>query len=162
MDNYFFDAPQEVHPERLWPLEHGCSGVVYDIGCGDHKTDPAFFGVDIRPITDFVATADVLPFASGNADCVVSRHSFEHFLDPVGTLLEWRRVLKPNGRIYLILPDHGALDTMKPFCSGGVHLHAYTQRSFGNLIGLFPWLRILWLDVVVPNWSFGAILEVTK
>ena len=134
MDKYFFDAPQETHPERLWPLEHGCKGVVYDLGCGTHKTDQSFIGVDIRPVTDVTAPLDALPFSMGSADAIVSRHSFEHMLDPVKTLCEWHRVLRKHGKVFIILPDHEFLDTMDPLYSNNEHLHAYTRDSFTRLV----------------------------
>jgi SAM-dependent methyltransferase len=160
MDKYFFDAPQAVHPERLWSLAQGCRGVVYDIGCGRHKTDPAFIGVDVLPVADVQASAEALPFGDASADYVISKHSLEHVLDPVAALTEWRRVLKSKGKILVVLPDHGALDTMDPFYSAGQHLHAYTMGSFGNFVRLFYWLRVLKLEPVVPHWSFGAVLVV--
>ncbi len=156
---YFFDAPQEVHPERLWPLEHGCKGVVYDLGCGTHKTDESFIGVDRRPVTDITAPLDDLPFEGGCADAIVSRHSLEHMLDPIKTLMEWRRVLKREGKLYIILPDHEFLDTMHPLYSNGEHLHAYTRESFTTLVAYLEMFGELLVETVVPNWSFGVILE---
>lgn len=155
----FFNPPQETHPERLWPLNNGCSGRVLDLGCGDHKTDPSFTGVDIRPVTDVCASLDKLPFEDGSFDCLISRHSLEHMLDPVATLKEWLRVLVDGGRMYIILPDHEFINTIDPFYSNGEHLHAYTRSSFSALCGLIPDLYLLNIETVVPEWSFGVILR---
>src|SRR5690242_3055019 len=144
----FFDAPQETHPERLWPLLNGCEGLTLDLGCGSHKTDRHFIGVDIRPVTDVCAPLDKLPFENEYADCIVSRHSLEHMLDPVATLKEWLRVLKPGGRMYIILPDHEFINTIDPFYSNGEHLHAYTRSSFSALIGLIPSLFVFDVETV--------------
>ena len=162
---YFFDAPQDVHPERLWTTRYignPKGKVILDMGCGTHKTIPEAMGVDIRPgVTDYVGGMDYLPFIpSYSADFIISRHSLEHILDPVNTLREWKRLLFPDGRILIILPDHGAIDTMDNFYSGGTHLHAYTKGSFENLInGLELFRFIVYPQTVIPNWSFGSVLE---
>ena len=65
-------------------------------------------------------------------DFVIASHVIEHMLDPVETLQEWKRVLKPEGKIFFALPDHGQSESMMIDCS---HLHAYTADSFSSLLG---------------------------
>jgi SAM-dependent methyltransferase len=38
-------------------------------------------------------------------DFLLSSHSLEHIANPIKALNHWRRVLKENGRLVLILPD---------------------------------------------------------
>ncbi len=38
-------------------------------------------------------------------DFLISCHSLEHIANPVKALLEWRRVLKPNGILCIIVPE---------------------------------------------------------
>ena len=158
----FKDWPQETHPERLWVLDQigdPEGKVILDLGCGRHKTLPQAIGVDIEPVTDCNWPMDDLPFAeAGRVDAIISRHSLEHVLDPINALREWRRVLKPAGRIVIVLPDYGQVDTMQPVLSGGLHLHAYSMGSFRNLIESTGMFKILKLEVVVEDWSFGAVL----
>ena len=157
----FFDAPQEIHPERLFVIKQvgDPTGLtIVDAGCGEHKTLPSAIGVDVRPVTDRVGSLDQLPFDGHSVDVLISRHSLEHALDTVKALREWRRVLKPEGKVIIVLPDHGAIDTMHPLYSSGQHLHAFTQDSFRNLIEAAGILRIEQLGLVVPEWSFGGVL----
>ena len=47
----------------------------------------------------------VLPVTDSSFDVVVSRHVLEHIGDPIAALLEWSRVLRRGGYLYLSLPD---------------------------------------------------------
>jgi SAM-dependent methyltransferase len=53
---------------------------------------------------DVVARGDQLPFAIDSLDYVLSSHVLEHFFDPLGALLEWWRVIRPGGFLFMIVP----------------------------------------------------------
>jgi len=53
---------------------------------------------------DIVANGDDLPFKDNTVDFVISSHVIEHFYDPIKTIEEWLRVVKPGGYIYIIAP----------------------------------------------------------
>lgn len=53
---------------------------------------------------DIVAAGDDLPVPDESQDFVVSSHVFEHFNNPVKALLEWDRVVRPGGVIFMIVP----------------------------------------------------------
>lgn len=53
---------------------------------------------------DVVAPGDDLPFKDNTFDFVISSHVIEHFYDPVKTVKEWLRVVKPGGYVYIIAP----------------------------------------------------------
>lgn len=159
----FKDWPQDIHPERLWVLRHlGTMRPVLDLGCGSHKTIDEAIGVDVLPGADYQASLDKLPFGSGSMEVIISRHSLEHVLDPVKALREWWRVLKSRGWVVIVLPDHGTVDTMQPILSAGCHLHAYTMDSFRNLVEAVGGFFIYGLEVVLEDWSFGAVLRRTS
>ena len=158
----FKDFPQETHPERLWVLKQlgePAGRRILDIGCGTHKTLPEAIGVDVRPVTDYQASMDdALPFERNSVDVIISRHSFEHVLNPVWALLEWRRIVKHNGKVIVVLPDHGTVDTHQEALSAGQHLHAYTMRSFLDLINYGRGFNSSLIEVVLEDWSFGSVL----
>lgn len=53
---------------------------------------------------DVVASGDDLPFEDNSWDFVLSSHVLEHFYDPIKALLEWKRVVRPGGFIFMIVP----------------------------------------------------------
>jgi SAM-dependent methyltransferase len=58
-----------------------------------------------RCLIDAQAEAERLPFVSGSLDYVASSHLIEHIANPIRALLEWHRVLKPGGFIWMVVPD---------------------------------------------------------
>lgn len=155
----FKDFPQEIHPERLYVIDNiERAEVILDLGCGNHKTIDKAIGVDIRPVTDVTSSIDCLSMKADTADLIISRHSFEHMLDPVKTLREWWRVLKPGGRIIFVLPDQEFINTVHPFYSNNEHMHAYTRKSLENLVTLFGFI-VSSSETVILNWSFGLIVR---
>ena len=51
-----------------------------------------------------ISAGDDLPFKDNSLNFVLSSHVFEHFFDPIKTLKEWQRVVKPGGYIFMIIP----------------------------------------------------------
>ncbi len=58
---------------------------------------------EVAPI-DIVAPGDKLPVPDASVDFIISSHVLEHFSDPIAALIEWHRVVRPDGYIYLIAP----------------------------------------------------------
>jgi predicted SAM-dependent methyltransferase len=153
-----FSLPQETHPERIYALRH--LNVIYDLGCGKNKTIGNAIGVDILGDSDIVGSIDNLPMIEDDsADVIISRHSLEHIGDTVKTLTEWKRILKPGGKIIIILPDDEFIDTMNPILSAGFHLHAFTRDSFRKKVEEISGLSVEKLETVVPGWSFGGVIK---
>lgn len=46
-------------------------------------------------------------------DYVISSHVIEHLPDPIGAFIEWTRLLKPGGTIFMIVPHRDALPADK-------------------------------------------------
>jgi len=53
---------------------------------------------------DIVASGDNIPLPDGSQDFVVSSHVLEHFPNPIKALLEWDRLVRPDGIIFMIVP----------------------------------------------------------
>jgi ubiquinone/menaquinone biosynthesis C-methylase UbiE len=97
-------------------LDGGGGSALLDLGAG---TKPYFdiyapsfdrcVAVDIgregwRTDVDVVASADAMPFADEEFDCVICTEMLEHCPDPLSVLNEVRRVLKPGGRAFITTP----------------------------------------------------------
>lgn len=107
-----------------WLLEPVTVGnPVVDVGCGSGPVAellPGWVGVDVsraelvaaagRGRTAVVAgRAEALPFASSSVHQVIAVMSLMVVDDPEATLREVVRILRPGGRLALLLPDRGPL-----------------------------------------------------
>lgn len=61
----------------------------------------------IRVPLDLVQTGadNSLPFRAASFDAIIAQHAIEHLPDVDAALREWKRLLKPNGRIALATPN---------------------------------------------------------
>ena len=59
---------------------------------------------------DIIGDAENLaPIADQSYDFLISAHVIEHMKNPLGSLEQWCRVVKPGGKIYMIVPDKRAI-----------------------------------------------------
>lgn len=56
-------------------------------------------------LAEFWGDACHLPFHDDSLDYVVTSHVLEHVANPVAALVEWHRVLRSGGIMYLVVPD---------------------------------------------------------
>jgi hypothetical protein len=66
--------------------------------------------------TQFICDAtDLQPIESGSYECVLACHCLEHIANPLRALAEWKRVLKDDGLLLLIVPHKdGTFDWRRP------------------------------------------------
>jgi SAM-dependent methyltransferase len=87
----------------------GADTVVYadrSIEGGRDRNFPELVGLPPGPQADLDLDVDKLATVDdGSFDAVVASHIVEHLADPVGLLAEVHRVLRPGGRLVLLLPD---------------------------------------------------------
>jgi len=53
---------------------------------------------------DIVAKGDDIPLPDESQDFIVSSHVIEHFPNPIKALIEWDRLVRPDGVIFMIVP----------------------------------------------------------
>jgi SAM-dependent methyltransferase len=75
--------------------------------------------------------SDRLPFHEQTFDLVICHHVLEHVAPLDAVLAEIRRVLKPDGRLFVTVPDgHGLCDAVYRFVfEGGGHVNRFTRDS---------------------------------
>lgn len=81
------------------------------IGGKQPHPDWKILDIEDRPEVDFLGdAADLSQFADGSIEAIYASHVLEHFYhslngELLGTLKEWYRVLQPNGKLYISVPD---------------------------------------------------------
>lgn len=89
-------------------------------------------------ITFYLATVRSLPFPDHSFDAVISANSFHYFDDPLASLQEMRRVLKPSGRFVLL--DWCRDGWLCQLCDiilkwiDPAHKQCYTQKELHDLL----------------------------
>ena len=91
---------------RMIPREY--QGLYLHLGCGPQIYD-GFVNIDKFYKDPQVINADMyrLPYEDGSVDAIYSSHALEHlpFRRARAALVEWARVLKKDGRLFLAIPD---------------------------------------------------------
>jgi ubiquinone/menaquinone biosynthesis C-methylase UbiE len=91
----------------IYPLIRGKK--LLDVGCGDNRLvrkNGKGTGIDITPYTNVDRVCkdfSELPFQDGEFEAVTIIAALNYFDRPVEVLREIRRVLKPDGRLYIAL-----------------------------------------------------------
>lgn len=89
----------------------------YNLGCGSKKW-PGWIGVDLySDKADMKCDLRKLDIASDSADAVAAIHVLEHFhsWEAGEVILEWKRILKPGGKMILEVPS---LDKIMAYVCG--------------------------------------------
>ena len=106
-----------------------------NLGCDTYYL-PGFLNLDLhrdsQVTPDLLANVHDLPFRDAVFDFVYAGHLIEHlYYDQVPEYLsEWRRVLKPNGKLTVVVPDVGG--SMRRYAQGAYSLDHILPQIFGQ------------------------------
>jgi len=106
-----------------------------NIGCGK-DIKKGYINIDSQPHdgVDVVSDARRLPYEDFSVDEIYAAHIIEHFMPfEIGHVInEWKRVLKPGGKMVLIYPD------IEKTCKVWLEQRHRRQRLMHNFVGT-PW-----------------------
>lgn len=125
-----------------------------DIGCG---SDPVNNNVQHFDLVDGDANR-IGNFVTGQYDYVFSSHCLEHMDDPKGAILEWWRLVKSSGYLFIIVPDEDLYEQgVFPSRFNLDHKHTFTiskRKSWSrvsinviDLISILPNARLVNLEL---------------
>jgi ubiquinone/menaquinone biosynthesis C-methylase UbiE len=89
----------------------------YNLGSGCNPW-PGWINVDSADDADLKADVRALPVESDSADAVAAIHILEHLYEweALPTVLEWKRILKPGGKMIIELPSMDKVCTYIAYC----------------------------------------------
>lgn len=93
--------PIYLFAERIDNVNYGSTTVF-----GNYEQGETFNYYKNKTGNQFIAEAtDLRNIENNSYDFLLSSHSLEHSANPIKALNEWIRVIKPDGKLILILPD---------------------------------------------------------
>ena len=167
-DRKYFDRLISRNKFQIWarsfffpPLQPLLKGNVLDLGCGigelanfvEKKSQ--YFGVDINPFCiDYIRKKGLwgeygsvykIPLGSETMDVIMLSHVLEHLESPDNALEEISRVLRPSGKLIVIVPMYNGYtkDSTHRFFYGPKQLKEVAQKH-DFLIEKFSIFPIAW------------------
>jgi SAM-dependent methyltransferase len=105
--------------------------VALELGCGSSKRDRAAIGVDALDLDGVDVVGDVFEvlalFPNASVDAIGSYHFFEHVDDLERLIAEVTRVMKPDGRLTIVVPHF----SNPYFYSDPTHRRFFGLYTFG-------------------------------
>src|SRR2546427_11184570 len=66
---------------------------------------PELGDIEFAPVSIIATATNLSMISNGEVDFVIANHVIEHLEAPVQALIEWYRVLRPGGYLFLAVPD---------------------------------------------------------
>lgn len=111
-------------------LDLGCAGGSFDSGVGRFTVLRIDLERGAHKLANFTqADAAKLPFPAASFEAVISNHSLEHFENLAACLTEIGRVLKPDGALYVAVPDATTVSDRlyRWLARGGGHVNPFSS-----------------------------------
>lgn len=142
-------------------------GIILDMGCGRRPITQKAITIDQGTAMTNLETmypwvvphiegsfSDPLPFKDRSVAMVCSIDTIEHSVDPLATLDEWVRVLRPGGVLGLLVPHKDKT----PVCAD--HNHSWTPTTFHPILEHVKELcEVIGFEPVLCDWWFAYIFK---
>ena len=150
-------------------IEKNREGLILDCGSGkrpEYLDNVVNFEIVPYETTDVLGIGEKLPFVDNCFDAVLSLNVLEHVRDPFKCAAEISRVLKPEGKLYCVVP------LMCPYHDFPDHYYNMTHSGLKNLFEDFleidnqdviaSGLPIFSLTWILNSWASGLDDETRK
>ena len=109
------------------------------------KQYPELAGYDLVKVDIIDDGENLLSIADSSVDFVIANHMIEHCQNPIGAIEQHLRVLKPNGILYLAVPDmRYTFDRDRPVTSLEHLIRDYTDSPLWSVNSHFEeWSRLV-------------------
>ena len=127
--------------------------IIVNLGSGPCRLSPSAINLDISSYSNVDVIADIcaLPFLDNSVDGVINSVVLEHVPTPITAVNEMRRILKPGGRVFCVVPF-----------MQGYHAspHDYTRWTKAGVEKLFGDFEMVEIGIAAgPTSSFVWILQ---
>lgn len=131
-------------------------GLRLEIGCGKNRFSDSVLAIDrsVDSDADMIIDAEKLPFNDRTFDFVFSSHCLKDFAEPLPVMNEWLRVIKPLGKLLLLLPDMSDVKSFK-----GIAGFKCTEQTILKLIEKCPARIEAVLNTGEISKSFAFVIE---
>lgn len=155
-----YEQMQQLTPEQI-ARENALAPGRLNIGCGRH---PLLFWTNLDSssdaLADVVASVPPIPYEDETLDEVYLGHVLEHFTEGEGAavLRECRRVLKPGGRLGVVVPDARAI--MGRWLSGVHEAVEYPEGVYRDVSDLDQVCRLFVFSTVQESqhkWMYDEV-----
>ena len=144
---------------------------ILNIGCGGRVIHKSLIQLDFQRdleelnmnghiANSLISDMSELPFKDNTIDGIIALHILEHSEDPVNTLKEWLRVLKPGKKIGIILPNFKY--TWSASNDNYIYGHKWNSEPliFKELLEKhFPSINIIKFNTLEMKQSFNIIIQ---
>lgn len=142
------DLQVKRYQASLFQRHIASNATVVDFGCGSggilRNIDcTARIGVEINELSTIAASAAGIKahrslgeIADESADVAISHHALEHTAHPLHIVSELHRILKPRGKLIVVVPcEPGRSPAFKRWREQvDMHLYSWNPLSLGNLV----------------------------
>jgi SAM-dependent methyltransferase len=85
-------------------------------------------------LVDVICNGHNIPFPATSVNYCISSHVIEHFPNPIAGFLEWNRILKDDGIVFMIFPKRDALESDRERNISTLEEIVATYDKYGNMV----------------------------